>query len=48
MPFSMKNSTNTSQKTMTKVFMEYMDKFLKKEGRFEWVLAYVSKALTPI
>jgi hypothetical protein len=27
--------TNTFPRTMTEVFREYMDKFLKKGGRFE-------------
>jgi hypothetical protein len=46
MPFDMKNATNTFSRTMTEVFKEYMDKFLKKEGRFEWVVAYASKVLS--
>jgi putative transposase len=29
MPFGMKNATNTFSRTMTEVFGQYMDKFLK-------------------
>jgi hypothetical protein len=29
MPFGMKNATNIFSKTMTKIFGEYLDKFLK-------------------
>jgi hypothetical protein len=46
MSFNMKNATSTFSKTVTEVFREYMDKFLKKEGRFGRVVAYVSKALS--
>jgi hypothetical protein len=46
MPFGMKNATNTFSRTMTEVFKEYMDKFLKKGGRFEWVVAYANKVLS--
>jgi hypothetical protein len=35
MPFGMKNATNTFSRTMMEMFREYMDKFLKKEGRFQ-------------